>query len=96
MVGCCTGSRSPGGCGWRRWAEGSCTASCAGGRRRRAVGRLVPPPVQRCDTWSRVPACSSAAQDNVLTERRRSLGTREPERPAPSSLASSVCSGTSF
>lgn len=96
MADCCTGSRCPGGCGWRRWAERNCTAGCVGGRRRQVVGRLVPLPVQRYDTWNRVPACSSAAQDSALTERRRWLGRREPERPAQSSLASSACSGTSF
>lgn len=96
MVDCCTGSRSRVDCGWRRWAEGRCTAGCVGGRRRRVVGRLLLPAVLQCDTWSRVLACSFAAQDSALTERRRSLGRHEPEHPERSSLISSAGSGTSF
>ncbi len=92
LGGCCTGKKSPG-ADWRHWAGWSRTAGCVDGRRRQQLGPLL---LWLSDTAGTDPACRPAARGNASTERRRLPDKHEPARLAPSSSASSACSGTSF
>lgn len=75
---------------------GSCTAGCVDEHTWQQVCLPVLRLLLQSGTSGRELACKPAARGNASTERQRLPDRHEPGHPAPSSSASSSCSGTSF